>query len=233
MEAPNLRSRIGGSWTDQLLSSRRGAVIIAAFAALLAGILLYAFVQHYRKAPVAAAPPGSIVFIANSYIPAGTSAATIISQNLLKRAQVPANEAVVGAIVDPSALTGEVTTTGIAAGQQIAATAFTKGVASVGSYLSGSFRAIAIPFDTSHGLTSYLAPGNTVDIMDDNGSTTQVIAQDVPVLANAGGDIVLKVSDSQALVMAGASDGSKLWLTLRPSSGAKQTIQIGSEAKNL
>lgn len=233
MEAPNLRSRIGGGWIDQLLSTRRGAVIIAAFAALLAGILLYAFVQHYRKTPVLAGPTSAVVFVASQYIPAGTSAETLAAQGMLKRSSVPSTSAVVGVITDPSELTGEVSTAPIAAGQQISVADFTHGTAMLDTSLAGNYRAISIPFDSSHGITTYLEAGNTVDVMDNSGTSTQVLAQNVPVLEVAGGDVVLKVSDSLALVLAGASDSSKLWLTLRPASGATQSIQVGSEAKNL
>jgi len=233
MEVPSIRNRIGGNWTGQLLASRRGALSIAAVAALLAGVLLYAFVQHYRKAPVAAAPGVADVFVATHYIPSGTPETAVAAGNLLKRIQVPATEAVVGAIDDPSAITGEVSSTPIAAGQQISATDFTHSVVTIAQNLTGDYRAIAVPLDPSHGLTNYIAQGSEVDIMDDEGNKTVVIAQKVLVLANAGGDVVLKVTDVQALELAGAADSSKLWLTLRPSYGATNSVQVGSQEGNL
>ncbi len=233
MEVPSIRNRIGGNWSDQLLSSRRGALTVAAVAALLAGLLLYLFVQHYRRAPVVAAPTAASVIVAAKYIPAGTLASTVYADNLLKRVQVPATEAVAGAITDPTAITGEVATAPIAAGQQISVADFTHSVVTIDSYLTGDYRAIAIPFDPSHGLINYIGQGNTVDIMDDEGGKTVVVLQNIPILANAGGDVVFKVTDAQALTLAGASDTSKLWLTLRPPNGGTQSIKVGTEETNL
>src|SRR5581483_10433290 len=220
MEVPSIRKRIGGNWTDQLLASRRGALTIAAVAAVLAGLLLYIFVQHYRQAPVAAAPTTADVFVTSKYIPAGTPASTVAADSLLKRITVPSTQEVAGAIADPSVITGEVSAAPIAAGQQITVTDFTHSAVTIGSFLTGDYRAIAVPLDPSHGLTAYLAQGDSVDLMVDEGGKTIVVAQNVPVLANASGDIVFKVTDTQAITLAGASDNAKIWLTLRPPTGA-------------
>jgi Flp pilus assembly protein CpaB len=233
MEVPSIRNRIGGNWAGQLLSSRRGAVSVAAVAALLAGVLLYLFVQHYRQAPAVAAPTQAVVFVASQYIPAGTPASSLASEGLLKRTEVPLNDAVVGAISDPSAITGEVSSASVSAGQQISVTDFSHTAVSLGSYLTGDYRAIAVPLDAPHGLTSYLAEGDTVDVMVDKGAKTQVLAEDINVLANAGGDVVLKVTDTQALTIAGASDNTKIWLTLRPPTGGRDTVKVGSQENNL
>jgi Flp pilus assembly protein CpaB len=233
MEVPSIRNRIGGNWSDQLLSSRRGALTVAAVAAVLAGLLLYLFVQHYRRAPVVAAPAEVSVIVAAHYIPAGSLASTVFSEDLLKRVTVPSSEAVAGAITDPSAITGEFAASSVAAGQQISVADFTHSVLTIDSYLTGDYRAIAIPFDASHGLTAYIGQGNTVDMMDDEGSKTVVIAQNVPILANAGGDVIFKVTDAEALTLAGAADSSKLWLTLRPPNGGKSSIKVGTQEGNL
>jgi Flp pilus assembly protein CpaB len=233
MEVPSIRNRIGGNWAGQLLASRRGALTVSAVSALLAALLLYMFVQHYRRAPVAAAPTQVVAFVATQYIPAGTPESAVASGNMLKRVEVPSTQAVAGAIADPSAIAGEVSATPIAPGQQISIADFTRSIATINSYLTGRYRAIALPIDAAHGLTAYLAQGDNVDIMVDEGPNTAVIAQNVPVLANADGDVVLKVSDAQALTLAGASDDAKIWLTLRPPTGARQSLQLGSQEKNI
>lgn len=230
MEAQSPRSRIGGSWASQLLATRRGAMTIAAVAAILAGLLLYLFVQHYKtnNTPSAAAPAQIYVFEASKYIPEGTPAQTIAAEGLLKKSQVSSKQAVPGAISDPSAITGEVASTNIAAGQQITVTDFSHANVSIGAYLTGTQRAIAVPLDAPHGLTAYLSPGNTVDIMVDTGGSTTMLAQHVSILENQGGDVVLRVSDKQALQIASASDGAKMWLILRPPTGAQQSVRIGA-----
>jgi Flp pilus assembly protein CpaB len=217
---------------EQLLASRRGAVAIAAAAALLAGILLYLFVQHYRQPAAAVAPVNDYAFVASRYIPAGTPAAVITSEGLLRRTPVPSTQLVAGAVGDPSVIANQVSTTGIAAGQQVTVTDFTKTNATLGAYLTGDERAIAVPLDPAHGLTTYLAQGDTVDVMDDSGAETEILAQNVPILANTAGDVVLRVSDAQSLEIASASDNAKLWLALRPSSGALSSVKVGQGVKN-
>jgi len=227
------RSRIGGSWTAQLLASRRGALLIAVIAAIIAGLLIFLFVQHYKKTPtattpVAAVPANSYVFIAGKYIPTGTPSSTVASEGLLRRTEVPTREVVAGAITDPSAITGEVSATDIAPGQQITVTDFTRAAVGLSSYLTGDQRAIAVPLDAAHGLTSYLVQGSAVDVMTDVGKNVLMLAQNVPILANTGGDVVLRVTDKQALQIAYASDNTKIWLTLRPTVGAQQSVGVGA-----
>lgn len=235
MEAQNPRSRIGGNWTAQLLATRRGAILVAALAALLAGVLGYAFVQHYKgssSTPVTAAAPANVdVFEAAKYIPAGTPESTIASEGLLKRIQVPSTQAVAGAIDDPSVIAGEVSARSLAPGEQVSATDFTHANVTIGAYLTGTQRAISIPLSPSQGLTSYLQEGNTVDIMADDNDVTKVLVQNVTVLANSGGDVVLRVTDKQALSVAAASDNAKVWLTLRPPTDAQQSVTVGSSGR--
>ena len=231
MEAQNPRSRIGGSWTAQLLATRRGAMTVAALAAVLAGVLLYLFVQHYKTSSptTAAAPADVLVFEATKYIPAGTPASTIASEGLLQKTQVPSKEAVAGAIPDPSVIAGEVSATSIAPDQQVTASDFTHAQVTIGAYLTGTQRAIAVQLDPQHGLTTYLTAGNTVDVMDDNQGTTTMLAQDVSVLGNTGGNVVLRVTDRQALQISAASDSTKVWLILRPPTGAQDSVHVGSK----
>ncbi len=199
MEAQNPRSRIGGSWTAQLLATRRGAMTVAALAAVLAGILLYLFVQHYKSSstPTVAAPSDVYVFQATRYIPAGTPASTIAAENLLQKTQVPAKQAVVGAIPDPSVIAGEVSSASIAPNQQVTAADFTHANVTIGAYLTGTQRAIAVALDPQHGLTSYLSAGNTVDVMDENNGSTTVLAQNIsvwptPVVTSSSGSATVR-----------------------------------------
>lgn len=232
MEAQSPRSRIGGSWTGQILASRRGALTVAAITAILAGALFYLFVQHYKKtaAPVTVAPANVYVFVAGKYIPKGTPAETIDQQGLLRRTQVAAPQAVSGAITDPSEIAGEVSTSAIAAGQQITAADFTRANVSLGAYLTGNQRAIALNLDPTHGLSAYIASGSSVDVMFDVASKVTMLAQNVPVLENTAGIIVVRVTDKVAMRLADAEDNAKIWLLLRAPNGATQSVNVGSTA---
>ena len=220
-------SRIGGNWTGQVLASRRGAVTVALISAGIAGILIYAFVSHYRKTTVLQ-PANAVVFVAKGFIPAGTPESSIASQDLLKRELVPATQAVSGAIVDPSEIAGAVSVASITAGQQVTVADFAHTEITIGAYLRGDQRAIAIPLDTAHGFTSYLVEGDTVDIMGYGSHGTVMLAQDITVLANSGGDVVFRVTDKQALVLTAASAETQLWLSLRPPAGARSSVGVGA-----
>lgn len=228
MESSRGSARKLGSGRSSSLNSRGGALLIAVACAALAGLLIYLFVSHYNKKtnpPVAAAVT---VFEARRYIPRGTPQASVAAQNLLKPVQVPAAQAVFGAISDPSAIAGEVSSGAIAAGQQVTAADFSHANITISAYLTGDQRAMAFSLDATHGLTTYIAQGDTVDIMAQDGGKAEMVAQNVTVLANAGGDVVMRVTDKQALKLSSDTGVSALWLTLRPASGAKDSVKLGT-----
>jgi Flp pilus assembly protein CpaB len=234
MEAGNL-GKLGSRRAGQGLSSRRNSVLIAVVSAVLAGVLIYLFVSHSSKstpAPVVLAPTEMTVFEARHTIPAGTPASTVVAGNLLKPVREPISQAYPGAITNPSVITGEVSQAAITTGQQVTAADFSRANVTIASYLTGDWRAIAVALDSWHGLTTYLHRGDTVDIMGQKGQNSEMLFEDITVLANSGGNVVLKMTDHQALVFdddIGA--GVQTWLTLRPTSGAKNSVHTGFVVK--
>ena len=67
-----------------------------------------------------------------------------------------------------------------------------------------------------------------MDIMGVDGSKSEMLAQNVSVIANANGDVVVRLSDKQALQLTSATGVSSLWLTLRPAAGAKDSVKVGT-----
>jgi Flp pilus assembly protein CpaB len=232
MEASSPRSRIGGSWTGQLLASRRGGLTVAIISALIAGVLIYVFVQHYKKNNSSTAAAGtSVVYYAGSLIPRGTPGSTINTENLLNKATVKASAVPAGAITNPATqLAGTVASTDISKGSPITVNEFTTANISISSYLTGTQRALALNLDATHGLTAYVSPGDHVDVMAILGGRSTVLAQNVVVLANSGGDVVVRISDKQALAFSTAAQGTPIWLTLRPPVRAQQSVHVGSSA---
>ena len=252
MEASsNTRRRAGGNLTGAMFSTRRGAITTAVIAALLAAILLFAFVQSYKKGG-SGSSGNTPVFVASGYIPAGTPASVIASAQLLSRTTVPSNHVVVGAISDPSVLRGEVAAVSIYPGQQLTAADFTaKATGGLASQLTGDQRAIAIQVDSAHGLIGYVQAGDHVDVLDDSGAGktgpngVSVLADNVPVLVAPGssggggiggssssstsGNIILEVSARQATEFAYAADNGKVWILLRPPLGALGTTAAGGK----
>lgn len=240
------RRRAGGNLTGAMFSTRRGAITTAIIAALIAGILLFAFVQSYKKGGSSSAG-NAPVFVASGYIPAGTPVSVIASSQLLSRTTVPTNHVVVGAISDPSVLRGEVASTAIYPGQQLTAADFTTKNVSLASQLTGANRAIAIPVDSAHGLVGFVEAGDHVDVLNDAGGGrvgaggVSVLAQNVLVLSapggasssgsplsgssssNGSGNIILEVTAKQSAAFAFAADNGKVWITLRPPVGALGT----------
>jgi Flp pilus assembly protein CpaB len=224
MEAHSHFGKTGGRRSGQVLTNRGSSVFVALLSAILAGVLIYLFVSHYHKTTVAP-PATATVYVAKQYIPAGTPESSVASGSLLKPKVVPVAQVIAGAIADPSAIAGEVSAAPIAVGQQITATDFSHANITLGSYLHGVHRAVAIAMPTAEGLTNYLIRGDTIDVIAQGPGGTDELFQNITVLGNQTGNVVLDVTDKQALQLANAV-GAKLtlWFELRPITGAKSSV---------
>ena len=83
--------------------------------------------------------------------------------------------------------------------------------------------------DSEHGLATYLTTGDTVDVMAVTSTgKSEMLAQNVDVIANTGGNVVLRLSDKQGLVLTSATGIASLWLSMRPGAGAKNSVKVGT-----
>jgi Flp pilus assembly protein CpaB len=239
----------------RFVGTRRGAVIVAAATAVLAGVVLLAFITQYRNS-VKSGNATVSVLVANRLIPKGTSGDLVVSGQLFRPATTSEDQAKVGFVTDASALSGKIATRDIYPGQQITAADFLANADPVRGQIKGNQRAIAIPIDAAHGLLGQVRTGDHVDVLAGfnatNGNTGQgrailrTILQDILVLQSgsastsgpAGGgasntSLLVRVTDKQASQLAFASDNGKIWFVLRPTLGAKQsapsTVDIDSE----
>jgi Flp pilus assembly protein CpaB len=230
MEASGRFGKAGSGRSGQSLN-RSGSLLIALAAALIAGGLIYLFVSHYHKNTVTA-PTTATVFVAKKYIPAGTPETAVISGNLIKSEVVPSAQVIAGAISDPSVITGEVASVAVAAGQQVTDTDFSHTNVTISSYLTGANRAVAIAIDPVHGLTSYIGVGSTIDVVaTGKGGSTQLF-ENVTVLGNTAGDVVLKLTQKQVLQLTNAEqEALTIWFELRPLTGATNGIPNNYVAK--
>lgn len=218
-----LRPGRGGSPS----ANRRTSLLVALISALLAAVLIYLFVSRYHRT-VVTGPTTATVFVARHYIPAGTPETEVASGGMLRPQVVPLAQAVAGAISDPSEITGQVVAAPIAAGQQATVTDFSHANVTIGSYLKGAERAVAISIDPAHGLTSYLTLGNTVDVMAQGSRGSFVLFENVTVLSNEQGHVVLELTDKQTLSLANdLGHGFTIWLALRPVNGARNSVPAG------
>jgi Flp pilus assembly protein CpaB len=245
MEAASTSNKIGRNSPGDILSTRGGAMAVATVAALIAGILLFVFVQRYRSNQNASSAT-TPVFVARSLIPQGSSADVIGSQQLLQRTTLRGSQVQAGAIADPAVLHGQVAAMNIYPGQQITAADFTPAV-TIASELTATQRAVSVPVDSAHGLIGFVHTGDHVDVLASyTGGTgggrglVSALIKDVLVLSapgaasgglavsGGGSNIALRVNEQDAPGLAYAADNGKVWILLRPPLGATQSTSSGA-----
>jgi Flp pilus assembly protein CpaB len=238
MQATQKRSVLDG--LRRLAGTRGGAIMIAATAAALAGIVLLAFISRYKDRVQGGTVEHSVL-VADRLIPKGTSGAVVVSDGLFKPSTVQGENVVSGALTSAAALGGKVATRDIYPGQQITAADFASDADPLRGELSGVQRAIDVPIDEAHGLVGEVRAGDSVDVLagfNTASSNTgrgrpqlRTLIQDVRVLKAPDGDakantndvkdLTVRVTADQAAQLAFAADNGKVWFVLRPPVGAK------------
>jgi Flp pilus assembly protein CpaB len=235
-------------FAQRLISTRRGSLYVAMGAALLAGIAILVYLNGYRNRLQAGTTPVTVL-IARQTIPKGTPGNVVASKAMFTATTIRESQLREGAFSDPGSLAGKVATTQVYEGSQLTAGEFSASSTSVAGTLTDRERVVAIPLDSAHGLIGSIEAGNRVDIYAGfniiplradgtpaNGGQARpvlrMIMSDVPVVAIAnstggvgskGANVSLQVTDQQAAELAFASDNGKVWLSLRPSAGAKSS----------
>ena len=223
---------------QNLFTTRRGSLLVGAAAAVLAGIILLAYLHQYRNSVNSASAPVSVL-VAKNLIQKGTPGDIIGTSSQFQVASVPKGQLQVGALSDPAALSGRVAVTDIYPGQQLTAAYFAFAPpGTLQTKISGADRAIAIQIDAEHGMVGQIGAGDHIDIfvgvnrLGSGGSQPiiKLLMADVTVLraplGTGSGLYTLRATGRQAAVLAYASDNGKLWFVLRPASGAK-TVNPG------
>lgn len=241
-----------GFGSRKLLSTRRGTVVAAALAGLAAIAVLLVFMSNYRDS-VQAGAVDTRVLVAGTTIDKGTSGDVIADAELFRPVTMTNDEAVDGAISDPSQIVGQVASEPIYEGQQITEASFTPGADPIAGKLEGTQRALTVPVGVAEGNIEQLEVGTRVDILGGfdaqvTGGTARpvmdVLARDVFVLrvpeAGGGGvsdgdeqPVTIRVTDAEANQIAFAANTGDLWLTIRPPTLAKDTKTKPVELENL
>lgn len=230
---------------QNMFTTRRGSLLVGAAAAVLAGIILLAYLHQYRNSVNSASAPVSVL-VARNLIQKGTPGDIIGTSNQFQVASVPKGQLQTGALTDPAALSGRVAVTDIYPGQQLTAGYFAFAPpGTLQTKISGSDRAISIQIDAEHGMGGAIGAGDHIDIFvgvnrQGTGGSQPIIKllmADVTVLRAPLGDgaglYTLRATGRQAAVLAYASDNGKLWFVLRPASGAKTVIPGYISAQSL
>ena len=222
------------SITERLSTSRGGAVALGIGAAVLAGILLLIYLDRYRNS-VQGENKDVSVLVAKRLILQGTSGTVIGGKDMYQGAQVARKDIKVGAIADPSYLTGRVATNDILPGQQLTTADFSADTTNaVNTRITGNQRALSVNVDNVHGSLSQLKSGDHIDIyiglgaVGSNGQAIvklfrpNVLVMEVP--SADSGNLILRINNSKdAADFAYVNDHTQLWFVLRPAAGAKQT----------
>lgn len=202
------------NFLERIFSTRRGTILVAVGAAVLAGILLVVYVRGYRN-NVSANAAQTNVLVARNLIQKGTPGPAIGTQHLYEIKAVPKTALLAGAYVDPSALQSGVAVADIFPGQQLTAADFAAPASTLDAQISGRQRALMIPIDATRTLGGQLTSGDVVDIYISLRGVVKEFLQNVTVLV-AGGTVTVRVTSKQAALLALAVDTGKIWFTLRP-----------------
>ena len=230
-----LTSKVSGR-----MSSRGWAIALGIGAVVLAAILLVVYLDRYRDRVSGENAP-TPVLVAKQLIPAGTPGTLVASQGMYAPTTLPQKEVEVGAIADPSYLSGRAAAADIFPGQQFTATDFAASdTASVDSQITGTQRAIAISIDSVHGALSQLQAGDSVDIYTSVAGSVKLFRPNVKVLTiptipgpSGGGNLILRIETKDAATWAFAADNTQFYFVLRPVVGAKQTKNSQANASTV
>ena len=227
------------------MSSRGWAIALGIGAIVIATILLVVYLDRYRARAAGENAP-TPVLVAKQLIPKGTPGTLIASQGMYAPTTVPRKEVEVGAISDPSYLSGRAASEDIFPGSQFTTADFaTSSTSSVDSQIVGTQRAISISIDNVHGSLSQVQAGDSVDIyigLGGRGGQAEVklFRSNVKVLAipsqtgpSGGGNLVLRMDTKDAATFAYAADNAQLYFVIRPVVGAKPTTKSSATAANL
>jgi Flp pilus assembly protein CpaB len=233
-------------FAQRLLSTRGGTIAVSAFAAALAAVILLLYLQRYRQSVNESSAPMTVL-VAKNLIEKGTPGTVVGSEELFQVSTMPRDELKDGAIADPALLRGMTAAEDIYPGQQLTTADFTAGGAdSVANRVIEYERGMAVPLDEAHGMIGKVFAGDHVDVIGafvvdgpdgKQHKVVRVLVQDVLVmdapaetkatgLAAGGGtqtkSVVLRLTDEESAHVAYASEFGKVWLSVRPKSGAKQ-----------
>src|SRR6266540_2401554 len=117
-------------FAQRVISTRAGTIAVAAGAAMLAGISILMYLNRYRHSVSAQAAPVTVL-VAKRAIAKGTSGDIVAAQGIFTTATLRESQLRDGAFSDPAAIRGRVAVRDVYRGQQLTATDFVAGAASL------------------------------------------------------------------------------------------------------
>ena len=239
------------TFAGKFISTRRGAIFVGVGAAILAGLLLLAYLNSYRDSIKSETAPAGVL-VAKRLIVAGTSGTVIAERKLFETTTIAEKDVKLGAIADPAFINGRVVATDIFPGQQLTTTDFsTETTNAIVTKLTGRQRALSIPIDQIHGSLSEVRVGDRVDIYvaltqqrggAGGASVVKLFRPNVLVMSTGaalatgngnGGNVILRIPSKDAAAYALIADTASFWFALRPQVGAKPTPPSTATAQSI
>lgn len=208
-----------GIMTSKLFATRQGTILVGVIAAVVAAIALIVYLNNYRNSVNNNAVTS--VLVAKSLIQKGTSGAVVGSTEMYTISHVAKSSLQKDALVDPSALAGQVAVTDIYPGQQLTAADFGPATGSLDEQLSPTQRAVVVPLGSPQQVGGQIGAGSHVDVwVSTTGSNGRPVVsdsfQDMYVLGASGDNVTLRATAQQAGQLIYASQNAQMWLVLRP-----------------
>jgi len=183
----------------RLLSTRFGALAVAALLAVAAVGIVLVYAHNYRSS-VDSANGEVSVLVANRAIDQYTPGSQVVDGSMFSTRQVPADAAVDGAVSNPDQLKGLVARSDIYPGEQLTTNQFVKSsTTSPTVKLTPSQRAVGFPVDAASGLVGQVQAGDRVDVVA-TFDVTPIGANGLP-LSGAQPIALTKTIVSDALVL--------------------------------
>jgi Flp pilus assembly protein CpaB len=239
-------------FAHKLMSTRGGTIALSGIAAVLAAGIFLVYLKRYRASVNDGNQPMPVL-VAKATIEEGTPGSVIGREELFQPTTTPKSEVNEGAITDPGDLSGLVASKDIIPGEQLTIADFKPSpVGAITNKLTAEQRALTLSLDSAHGMVGNVNVGDHVDVfaafnvkrlqpdgtVDPNAaerSVLKLVVEDVLVLGTpektAGGlaagsqksDISVRVTDEQAADIAFSQENGKVWVVLRPKTGATRT----------
>jgi Flp pilus assembly protein CpaB len=217
-----------------MLRTRNGTIAVGVGALVLATLLLLVYLRSYRSSVNSSSGPATVL-VAKRFIPKGTTSAALAKSGLFQVTAIPKGELKEGAVSDPAVLQGEVAVNDVYPGQQLTIADFgvTTTSGALSAELSGSWRAIAISLDATHGIIPQAQTGDRVDVYAQSNGAMGLVVANVLVLqapnqsasasgaeAPTSGNYIFRVPTGDAARLAYAAQNIPIWLALRPQNAA-------------
>jgi Flp pilus assembly protein CpaB len=213
-----------------MLGTPRRTITAGIVALVLAAILLFVYLSHYRSS-VKGSSADVPVLVAKKFIPKGTPALVAANKGLYAPTGIPKAYLKTDAVTDPAVFSGMVAVDNISPGQQLTLADFavtaTSSTFSASPDLTGTWRAISIALDSTHGISPQAQTGDHVDVYVQVNTTMGLLLSNVLVLAApnqaaagttapTSGNYIFRVPTSYAPRFAYAAQNNTIWLALRP-----------------